>query len=109
MNAGSIVVVKPLPYELLIAEMLGFIDWLPIDDEQTQYMLDCIIPCPNCGRHKVVRFADGPLGFCNEGEIFLDLKYVREVEPPLDMDNLMKECDTKPAVKQVKTLQPELV
>lgn len=85
MKPGSIVVVLPIgptPPQYTIK-------WLPKDDEKTEYVIRSIHST------NTVTFEEGVIGKCDNIELGLNIKFVREVQPPeeVDIQALLKESE----------------
>lgn len=78
MQVGSLVVIKKLPK----GKTQKGVVWLPIDDESTPYVIRNILQC-NGGMG--VYLEEGVLGYFGELEIGLDIRYVREVQSPMEV------------------------
>lgn len=76
-----VVIVKPLPKTTIPP----FIKWLPVDDGIHVYTIRDIRVDPDTNE-ECVYFEEGCIGFCSEIEVGLEISYVREIQPPEEVD-----------------------
>lgn len=92
MQPGSIVVVKPFKVQKIA---LPYVEWLPIQDENTPYMIREIFS--EFGQ-EFVRFEEASIGRDTRGnELGLSINYVREILPPEDITEVIEDCICIPA------------
>lgn len=88
MKVGSIVVVKSFAHNIC-EENRKITTWMPVQDERTPYMIRDIIKDVN--NHTCIRFEEGIIGYHSNGlEIALKIDYVREVDPPESLTEIIK-------------------
>ncbi len=90
MKVGSIVVIKKFPPDL--GPFAGHIMWLPIQDEETHYMVRSYASAG-------VALEEGIIGYYEGCELHIDSEYVREVLPPEDLAEFIEECCCVPMEK----------
>jgi hypothetical protein len=87
MKPGSLVVVKPLGLTLgqyTVNGHLCVIKWLPVQDEETIYMVRTIVE-GHCDKY-CVGLEEGEIGHTIEGyELYINVDMVREVQPPMEI------------------------
>lgn len=86
MKVGSLVVVKKLP----VIPAPERIEWLPVDDESTPYVIRNITRCAVSG-DDVAHFEEGIIGFNDTVELGVPLEYLREVQSPDDLESMLSE------------------
>lgn len=89
MKPGTIVVcLKVTPQ----GEPGTWVEWLPIMDEKTPYMIREVDVCKGT-QQDIVRFEEGVLGYNpnNGGELGFPITHVREILPPGEISEEIKE------------------
>ncbi len=83
MKIGSIVVILPIPHKETLPR--NIVKWLPVDDENTPYMVR--------GFHEDrtgVMLEEGIIGYVHGKEICIDIKFVREIMPPANVEEMIE-------------------
>jgi hypothetical protein len=88
MKPGSLVIVKPLGLELGPSSLNGvlvIIKWLPIQDENTIYMVREIVEGAY-GDQPCAALEEGIIGHSMTGmELYININMLREVQPPMEI------------------------
>lgn len=93
MKVGSIVVVLPFK-DKIDSSVISYVKWLPADDERTPYMIRDIEIC-NDGSMSAV-FEEGIIGYIRNKELSLAAEYIREIQPPEDITEIIEEALCEP-------------
>jgi len=88
MKVGSIVVALTMPP--LPDKSKPYVKWLPVQDEETPYMVREIFE----DDEPLIRLEEGIVGYNPETgvEYGLPMKYFREILPPEDISEVIEEC-----------------
>lgn len=91
MKPDSLVVVLPFPKD---PNIMQYVKWLPVEDEETIYTVRSI---EEENGYERILFNEGVIGHLpNEQEIGLYIKFVREVQPPMDLTEVLENTICQP-------------
>lgn len=99
MKAGSLVVVKKLNVP---ADWMQLVKWLPVDDEETVYTVREITEgVVDMGAETNAVLEEGTIGISpyDGREMGIKLPWLKEVQPPMSLDELMEEVNSKELFK----------
>lgn len=82
MRIGSLVVVKPIQ----VINLKHFVRWLPVMDERTVYTIRDIGPT-------WASLEEGIIGYLGTKEIVISQDHLIEIQPPMNLTELIKETE----------------